>query len=379
MSAIRFPVSYAKILERLDSITPADYARSRNFINGSVTYLSPYISRGVISTRQVLEKVLAKDYKPYTIQKFIQELAWRDYYQLVYKALGDGLLKDILHEQPGYTRKQVPVAINAASTGVNAIDTLIEKFYKTGYMHNHMRMYLASVTCNIAKVYWRQPSQWLYYHLLDGDIASNTCSWQWVAGSFSRKKYYCNQANVNRYTKNKQRDTFLDKPYPELVKMKVPEALKKTTHLKLITPLPQTKLPIIDIGKPTLIYTSYNIDPLWRKDEDVNRILLLEPSHFSKFPINKNVIKFIMGLSKNIPGIRVYTGEMDGITNQYLSKTALSKNIISKEHPAFTHYPGIKDERDWMFPGIEGFFKSYFQFWKKAQQKLMEMKVGNLD
>ncbi len=141
MSDTRFPASYEKIIERLDSIAPADYARSRNFINGSVTYLSPYISRGVISTRQVLENVLAKGYKPYTISKFIQELAWRDYYQLVYKAFGDGLLKDILHKQPGFTRKQVPVAIDTASTGINAIDTLIKKFYKTGYMHNHVRMY----------------------------------------------------------------------------------------------------------------------------------------------------------------------------------------------------------------------------------------------
>lgn len=374
MSATRFPVSYEKIIERLDSFDPTNYARSRNFINGSVSYLSPYISRGVISTSQVLQKILAKDYKPYMVQKFIQELAWRDYYQLVYKALGEGLLKDILHEQPGYTRKQVPVAIDTASTGINAIDTLIKKFYKTGYMHNHVRMYIGSVTCNVGKVYWKQPSQWLYYHLLDGDIASNTCSWQWVAGSFSRKKYYCNQANVNRYTKSKQRGTFLDKPYPELVKMKVPGALQKTARLKLITSLPQTKLPVIDSGKPTLIYTSYNIDPLWRNDEDANRILLLEPSHFKKFPVHENVIKFIMGLSKNIPGIKVYAGEMDAITNQYKSKTSLSKNIISKEHPAFTHHPGSKDERDWMFPGIEGFYKSYFQFWKQAQKQLKEIK-----
>ncbi len=204
-------------------------------------------------------------------------------------------------------------------------------------MHNHVRMYIASVTCNVGKVYWLQPSQWMYYHLLDGDIASNTCSWQWVAGSFSGKQYYCNQANVNRYTKSKQRDTFLDKPYPELVKMKIPETLQKTTSLKLVTKLPQTKLSVIDTGKPTLIYTSYNLDPLWRKDEDVNRILLLEPSHFKKFPVRENVIKFIMRLSKNIPGIRVYAGEIEGITNLYESKTSQLKNIISKEHPAFTH------------------------------------------
>ena len=135
-------------------------------------------------------------------------------------------------------------------------------------MHNHLRMYVASIACNIGKADWQLPSQWMYYHLLDGDLASNTCSWQWVAGSFSSKKYYCNQENINRYTCSDQRNTFLDMSYPELTTMKVPQALEETLSLSLFTPIPRFERPLSLNNKlPLLIYNSYNLDPNWRKNE----------------------------------------------------------------------------------------------------------------
>ena len=76
-----FPTKYEEILDRIDAIDPVSYGRTRNFVDGDITFLSPYISRGVISTRFVAEKVLAKGYAPGQIIKFLQELAWRDYWQ----------------------------------------------------------------------------------------------------------------------------------------------------------------------------------------------------------------------------------------------------------------------------------------------------------
>ena len=370
----KFPVQYKAIIKRMHSVKLAQYAGTRNFINGNVSYLSPYISRGVISTKQVMDYVLQQNFKPYLVSKFILELAWRDYFQRIYQALGDDLLKDIHYPQKNAGRKQLPLAVYAATTGIDALDDLINTFYETGYMHNHVRMYTTAITCNIGKVYWLQPSRWLYYHLLDGDIASNTCSWQWVAGTFSHKKYYCNQANINRYTRSDQQDTFLDKSYDILTKMQVPPVLEKTVRLSLKTNLPSTPLPKIDTAKPSLIYNSYNLDPLWRKDENVNRVLLLEPSHFKKFPVSDDVIKFITGLSGNIKGIQVYAGEITDIEQLYINDNRKA-DFISKEHPAFTHYPGIKDERDWMFPGVTGYYKSYSQYFKKILPLLKQMQT----
>ncbi|MBG9376825.1 deoxyribodipyrimidine photolyase [Panacibacter sp. DH6] len=371
-----FPTSYDAILEQLDGIKPALYARTRNFVDGSVTYLSPYISRGVISCRQVLNHVLKKDHKPWQIEKFIQELAWREYFQRTWQQLGDGIWDDIKRPQPDVVHHRMVDAVAAASTSINAIDEHIQLLFDKGYMHNHVRMYVASITCNIAKAHWLVPSKWLYYHLLDGDIASNTCSWQWVAGAFATKKYYCNQDNVNRYTYSEQKDTFLDKEYPALVNMPVPPQLEASSELTLHTPLPQTALPAIDISKPTFIYNNYNLDPQWHSHEDGNRILLLEPSHFEKYPVSKQVIDFILALGKNILGLQVYTGEMSAIAKLYPNSETANEQIVSKENPVYSHYTGKREERDWMFPEVVKPYSSFFAFWKKCAPYLKEY-TGN--
>ena len=368
-SEISFPTDYGSIMERVNRINPVQYGKTRNFVDGAVTYLSPYISRGVISTKQVKDIVLAKGYHSAAIEKFLQELAWREYFQRVWQAKGDELFKDLKQPQPDVLHDTMPTAIATAETGIAAIDKSIKEFYETGYLHNHVRMYVASITCNIGKAHWPAPAQWMYYHLLDGDLASNTCSWQWVAGAFSSKKYYCNQENINRYTHSFQQNTFLDAPTEILSQAPIPEALKATTNLNLTTPLPSLLKPVIDTTKPTLIYNSYNLDPLWRKDEDANRVLLLEPSHFQKHPVSEKVIEFIIARSRNSANVRIWVGEIGELGALYKTSELGPLGIISKEHPAFIHYPGQKDAREWMYPGVTGYFGSFFSYWKKCEKQ----------
>lgn len=366
-----FPTEYEEILLRMHNVNPMQYAKTRNFINGAVTYLSPYVSRGVISGKQVMETVLQKGYKSYQIEKFLQELAWREYFQRVWQSIGDDIWNDIKQPQPDVLHQQMVTAVDKAATGIEAIDQSIQHLYSSGYMHNHVRMYTASLVCNMAKAHWLQPSQWMYYHLLDGDIASNNCSWQWVAGAFSSKKYFFDQENVNKYAFSNQRHSFLNKSYEEIMEMPVPETLRPTNNLVLQTILPETTLPILDCSKPTLIYNSYNLDVLWRKDDDVNRVLLLEPSHFEKFPVSKKVLQFIIDLSQNIEGIKVVTCEIADIVSIYKNVSLEAKDcIISKEHPAFRCYPGIKDSREWIFSEVTGYYNSFFSFWKKCEKYL---------
>ena len=89
----------SQILEKIDSIQPIEYGKSRNFIDGAVTKLSHYSSRGVISTNQVLEHVMSQDYPFYKVEKFIQELAWRDYWQQVWIDKGSLINSDLKKEQ----------------------------------------------------------------------------------------------------------------------------------------------------------------------------------------------------------------------------------------------------------------------------------------
>jgi deoxyribodipyrimidine photo-lyase len=232
-------------------------------------------------------------------------------------------------------------------------------------MHNHLRMYIASLSCNIAQCHWKFPAQWMYYHLLDADWGSNALNWQWVAGTNSNKKYFANQKNINRFCFTNQKETFLDVPYEDFSTFDIPEVLKKCISIVLKTPLPNQEHLEIDSALPSCIYNIYNLDPLWRKDDTINRILLLEPSHFENYPISQKTIDFIIKLSKdNINNIQIYVGEFNALVSEYKLKS-----LFFKEHPLNTHYKGTEDTRDWMFE-VNGYFPSFFSFWKKCEKQL---------
>jgi deoxyribodipyrimidine photo-lyase len=362
---VEFPTTFAAILEKILKVDPVKYAKTRNHVDGDVTYLSPYISRGIITPKQVLETVLAKGYKPYQIEKFIQELAWREYYQRVWQAKGNDIWKDLKQDQPDVAHRNMITNLQDAKTRIDAIDQHIKLLYENGYMHNHIRMYVAALACNVGRAHWLQPATWLYYNLLDGDAASNNCSWQWVASSFSSKKYYFDQENVNRFTGSTQRKSYMNIAYEEMPYMDIPESLTETFKLDLKTILPKTEPLQIKEVVPTIIYNSYNLDCQWRKNENANRVLLLEPSHFKDYPVSEKVLQFIIDLSKNIEGIQVFVGEF-----WELQQASKNTTFIFKEHPLFRHYKGVQDEREWLFPQVTGFHNSFFSYWKKCEKYL---------
>jgi deoxyribodipyrimidine photo-lyase len=229
-------------------------------------------------------------------------------------------------------------------------------------------MYVASLAGNVGRVHWQMPAKWLYYHLLDADWASNTCSWQWVAGAFSNKKYYANQENINRYLGTKQTGTFLDVSYEVLPALPAPDALKTQSTPKLLTELPENKAIALNPTLPTLLYNAYNLDANWHKDEEVNRVLLLEPSHFARYPMSPKTIDFILALAQNIANIQIFVGEQADLSTQFGVQ-----DFIYKKHPAFVHYAGKAEERDFMFSAVRGYFPSFFNYWGKCEKYLKQL------
>lgn len=359
-----FTTDYSLIKEKISELDPIKYAKTRNFINGAISYLSPYISRGVISTKEVLDKVMQRGYTTYQIEPFIKELCWRDYFQRV--AQVKNLQTDIKQPQPFIDNYEIPTSILEANTGIEGIDNSIKQLYQTGYMHNHCRMYTASLVCNLAKSHWAEPSKWMYYHLLDGDFASNICSWQWVAGANSNKLYYANQENINKYTFTNQQNTFLDTSYEILEQLTIPNELLETTIFREPTKLPEPIYIDLDYSLPTFIYNYYNLDPLWHQNEKGNRILLLETDFFKAYPISPKCVDFMLALSSNIPGIQVYIGSFKSFTEQFECDS-----IYFKEHPLNIGYIGIEESRDWIAPTITGYYLSFFAYWKKVEKHLL--------
>jgi deoxyribodipyrimidine photo-lyase len=300
----------------------------------------------------------------YEVEKLIQELAWRDYWQHVWIAKGEAIHTDLKHPQNPIAHYQIPKAIVNSTTGINALDSAIDDLYDSGYMHNHMRMYLASICCNVARSHWLEPSKWLYANLLDGDIASNQLSWQWVAGAFSNKKYYANQDNINHFFGDTQKNTFLDIDYADFDQIEIPEILSESIPLPIDLHLPQMKNPPLLADQNSLIYNYYNLDPAWHKEEQHQRILLLEPSLFKRYPVSAKCMNFALGLAKNIPNLKIFVGEFDA-----LLKSISPDKITYKEHPLNAHYSGFEEPREWL-SSVKGYFPSFFAFWKKCKKEL---------
>ena len=221
--------------ERLAAIDPARYGASRNHLSGAVTRLSPWIRHGVLTLAEVRQAVFARletlaepagvvqadlfastagcgsrggrSWSPAQRragEKLISELGWRDYWQRLWRQLGDGIWHDReplkTGHRPDAYAAALPADIAAASTGLPCIDAFAAELMATGWLHNHARMWLAAYVVHWRRVRWQAGARWFLQHLLDGDPASNNLSWQWVASSFSPKPYIFNRANLERFS-----------------------------------------------------------------------------------------------------------------------------------------------------------------------------------
>lgn len=205
-------------LARLAQFLPAAgrrYAETRNHDDGpgadgaysNVSQLSPWLHAGLLGEREVLEAVLGQ-HGPRAAEKFIAEVFWRIYF------------KGYLEQRPAIWgdyrsgRDAALAALDANAglrtayaeategrTGIDAFDAWAQQLVATGYLHNHARMWFASIWIFTLRLDWRLGADFFLRHLIDGDAASNTLSWRWVAGLHTKGKHYLARAdNIARYT-----------------------------------------------------------------------------------------------------------------------------------------------------------------------------------
>ena len=223
---------------RIAAVQPAAYARTRNALDGAVSGLSPYLTHGFVSLSEVLAGV-AKQHPLAVQHKFVFELGWRAYFRHVWEHRGEGILQSLhqgLLPDDAYARS-LPADVRQADTGVPVVDQAVRTLYATGLLHNHARMWLASYLVHVRKVHWRAGADWLYGQLLDGDLASNHLSWQWVAGTGSVKPYLFNADNVARYAPVSWHSpgSVIDTAYEALDRMARQPAQRPDPHKHLAT------------------------------------------------------------------------------------------------------------------------------------------------
>jgi deoxyribodipyrimidine photo-lyase len=196
-------------LARLDSFLPRagrSYERDRNVDRGptdrsNVSGLSPWLRRRMITETEVITAVLARH--PFeAAQKFIQEIFWRTYWKGWLEQRPDVLLRFEVERARAAAQAEVSPdlrkrlqAATEGQTGIKAFDAWVAELVTTGWLHNHARMWFASIWIFTLKLPWQLGAAFMFSHLLDADPASNTLSWRWVAGLHTRGKHYLARAD----------------------------------------------------------------------------------------------------------------------------------------------------------------------------------------
>ncbi|MEM6577928.1 MAG: FAD-binding domain-containing protein [Pseudomonadota bacterium] len=199
------------------------YASGRNYDRGAgqhsaVSCLSPWLRRRLVTEEEVVAAAL-EDHGLEGAEKFVQEVIWRGYFKgwlerrpSVWAAYRTGLAADYAAVDKDRRLRKDLDAAEAGRTGLDCFDAWAQELTETGYLHNHARMWFASIWVFTLELPWRLGADFFYHNLLDGDPASNTLGWRWVAGLHTRGKTYQAQAwNIAKFTNQRfqPRDTDL--------------------------------------------------------------------------------------------------------------------------------------------------------------------------
>ena len=188
------------------------YTRDRNYDlgpkhRGNVSGLSPYLRHRLVTEQEVVTAVLAQ-HSPSAAEKFVQEVFWRTYFKgwlehrpVVWTRYREQLGHQLaLLNEDATALAQYRAAVEG-QTGIEAFDSWAQELVVTNYLHNHARMWFASIWIFTLKLPWELGADFFLTHLLDGDPASNTLSWRWVGGLHTKGKNYLARAdNIARYT-----------------------------------------------------------------------------------------------------------------------------------------------------------------------------------
>ncbi|MXQ06732.1 DNA photolyase [Alphaproteobacteria bacterium GH1-50] len=265
MTQLDFPPTRTAALERLSRFLPhagRDYAQLRNHDlpgNPHVSQLSPYLRHRVLTEEEVLASVLSR-WSLSSAEKFVQEVVWRGYFK-GWLERRPQVWEDYRRDVAGaWNRVQTEAGLRQSweaacrgETGIDAFDHWAHELVETGYLHNHARMWFASIWCFTLELPWQLGADFFLRHLLDGDPASNTLSWRWVAGLHTRGKHYvARPANIAKYTDGRFRPEGLAPS---------PDPLRGPDHPPLQT-LRETS-PALPGRRTGLLLTEDELSPGW--------------------------------------------------------------------------------------------------------------------
>ena len=226
-----FEASRAKAINQLDNFVEnnlAEYSRLRNFDFGpekrlNVSCLSPYITHGIINEKEVIQKSLSK-FSFSKNEKFIQEVLWRTYWK-GWLELRPNVWTDYLLEldkiKKEFQNNQDYLSAIDGKTNIDCFNEWVNELKENNYLHNHTRMWFASIWIFTLELPWQLGAEFFMQHLFDGDAASNTLGWRWVAGIQTQGKHYlASEWNIKKFTNNRFQNIKLNENAPPKVSEK---------------------------------------------------------------------------------------------------------------------------------------------------------------
>ena len=291
---MNFETSRAKAIEKLDRFVErnlSDYSKLRNFDFGhdkrdNVSCLSPYITHGVLNEVEVIKKSLAKSSFSKN-EKFIQEVLWRTYWkgwlELRPSVWSDYIIslnniREKYREDPNYLK-----AIEG-KTNIECFDEWVKELKKHNYLHNHTRMWFASIWIFTLDLPWQLGAELFLKHLYDGDAASNTLGWRWVAGIQTQGKHYlASEWNIKKFTNNRFQNIKLNENAPPKMTDKTYSIIKND----FINPeISEDKTLVIfenNLSFENSDFKEFKFDKI---------ILAVNSNEFRNIKLSDNVIKF---------------------------------------------------------------------------------------
>ena len=229
---MNFEPSRAKALDKLNYFVEnnlSEYSKLRNFDFGpenrsNISCLSPYITHGIIDEKEVIKKSLSK-FSFSKNEKFIQEVLWRTYWK-GWLELRPSVWNDYLIElnkiRDEFKDNQNYLNAIEGKTNFECFNQWVNELKDNNYLHNHARMWFASIWIFTLELPWQLGAEFFMQHLYDGDAASNTLGWRWVAGIQTQGKHYlASEWNIKKFTNNRFSNFKLSENVPPKVSDKI--------------------------------------------------------------------------------------------------------------------------------------------------------------
>ena len=290
---MKFEASRAKAVDKLNDFVEnnlSEYSKLRNFDFGpdnrsNISCLSPYITHGVINELEVIDKSLKK-FSFEKNEKFIQEVLWRVYWK-GWLELRPNVWSDYLVELNNLRNefKSNQNYLNAieGKTNIECFNQWVKELKENNYLHNHTRMWFASIWIFTLELPWQLGAEFFMQHLYDGDAASNTLGWRWVAGIQTQGKHYlASEWNIKKFTNNRFQNIQLNENAPPIFSDKTYSIGKKDF---LNSEFLEDKILLIFENNMTFEFSDF-------KEHKFKKILLVLNDTNRAIELSEKVLKF---------------------------------------------------------------------------------------